>query len=162
MLNRRHNFVDDESQKSNLGFLADDSKDAKMPKEWDNIIYYNHDGTKLLAYNKTSVVLWGCVQELMKEVEDLQKEVKKLKGKGEGHEKQTKLLYTMGSKSSKPTDTDYMRQIKDIDINEKLKRTFYCLTVLKNVLVVQKIRRNKSHKLVYKLPVIHLRSYSLI
>ena len=42
----------------------------------------------------------------------------------------------MGSKSSKPTDTDYMRQIKDIDINEKLKRTFYCLTVLKNVLVV--------------------------
>ena len=58
-----------------------------MPKEWDNIIYYNHDGTKLLAYNKTSVVLWGCVQELMKEVEDLQKEVKKLKGKGEGHEK---------------------------------------------------------------------------
>ena len=51
-----------------------------MPSEWDNIIYYNDDGMKLLAYNKMAVVLWGCVQELMKEVEDLKKEVKKLKG----------------------------------------------------------------------------------
>ena len=41
---------------------------------------------KLLAYNKTSVVLWGCVQELMKEVEDLKQEAKKLKGKGKGYE----------------------------------------------------------------------------
>ena len=76
---KTYNFINDESKKSNIGFVADDIKDAKMPKEWDNIIYYNDDGMKLLAYNKTSVVLWGCVQELMKEVEDLKKEVKKLK-----------------------------------------------------------------------------------
>ena len=57
-----------------------------MPKERDSIIYYNDDGMKLLAYNKTSVVLWGCVQELMKEVEDLKQEAKKLKGKGKGYE----------------------------------------------------------------------------
>ena len=77
---KTYNFINDESKKSHIGFVADDLKDAKMPKEWDNIIYYNDDGMKLLAYNKSAVVLWGCVQELMKEVEDLKKEVKKLKG----------------------------------------------------------------------------------
>ena len=76
---KTYNFISDEDKKSHIGFVADDIKDAKMPPEWDNIIYYNDDGMKLLAYNKTSVVLWGCVQELMKEVEDLKKEVKKLK-----------------------------------------------------------------------------------
>ena len=76
---KTYNFKNDEDKKSHIGFIADDIKDAKMPKEWDNIIYYNDDGMKLLAYNKTAVVLWGCVQELMKEVEDLKKEVKKLK-----------------------------------------------------------------------------------
>ena len=77
---KTYNFISDEDKKSHIGFIADDIKDAKMPKEWDNIIYYNDDGMKLLAYNKTAVVLWGCVQELMEEVEDLKKEVKKLKG----------------------------------------------------------------------------------
>ena len=77
---KTYNFIKDEDKKSNLGFIADDIKDAKIPKEWDNIIYYNEEGVKLLADNKMSVVLWGCVQELMKEVEDLKKEVKKLKG----------------------------------------------------------------------------------
>ena len=27
----------------------------------------------------------------------------------------------MGSKSSKPPDTDYMKQIKELDVNEKTK-----------------------------------------
>ena len=81
---KTYNFKNDEGKKSHIGFVADDIKDAKMPKEWDNIIYYNDDGMKLLAYNKTAVVLWGCVQQLMNEVEDLKKEIKKLKGKGKG------------------------------------------------------------------------------
>ena len=51
-----------------------------MPKEWDNIIYYTDAGMKLLAYNEAAVVLWGCVQQLQNEVEDLKKEVKKLRG----------------------------------------------------------------------------------
>ena len=29
--------------------IADDFKDAKLPPEWDNIIFYNDDGMKLLA-----------------------------------------------------------------------------------------------------------------
>ena len=77
---KTYNFISDEDKKSHIGFVADDLKDAKMPKEWDNIIYYNDDGMKLLAYNKTAVVLWGAVQQLMNEVEDLKKQVKKLKG----------------------------------------------------------------------------------
>ena len=77
---KTYNFINDEDKKSHIGFIADDIKDAKMPSEWDNIVYYNDDGMKLLAYNKTAVVLWGCVQQLQKQVEDLEKEVKKLKG----------------------------------------------------------------------------------
>ena len=39
-------FRKDEDKKSSLGFKANDIKDAKMPEEWDNIIYYNDDGVK--------------------------------------------------------------------------------------------------------------------
>ena len=52
-----------------------------MPKEWDNVIYYNDDGTKLLAYNKMTVVLWGCVQEMQKEITSLKSEITKLKNR---------------------------------------------------------------------------------
>ena len=66
ILNRKHIILSMmKIKKSHIGFVADDLKDAKMPKEWDNIIYCNDDGMKLLACNKTSVVLWGCVQKLM-------------------------------------------------------------------------------------------------
>ena len=46
---KTYNFIKDEEKKSNLGFIADDVKDAKIPKEWDNIIFHNDDGMKLLA-----------------------------------------------------------------------------------------------------------------
>ena len=78
---KTYNFIKDEDKKSNLGFIADDLKDAKLPKEWDNILYYNDDGTKLLAYNKMTVVLWGCVQEMQKEITHLKSEITKLKNK---------------------------------------------------------------------------------
>ena len=81
-------FVTDEDKKSNLGFIADDIEDAKMPKDWDNIIYYNDEGLKLLAYKKMTVVLWVCVQQLQKEITNLKTEITKLKnntmGKGKG------------------------------------------------------------------------------
>ena len=32
-------FINDEEKKSNLGFIADDVKDAKLQEEWDNIIF---------------------------------------------------------------------------------------------------------------------------
>ena len=37
-----------------------------------------------LNYIKMNVVLWSAVQELMKEVGDLKKDRKKIKGKGKG------------------------------------------------------------------------------
>ena len=98
---KTYNFIKDEDKKSNLGFIADDIKNANMPSEWDNIIYYNEEGVKLLAYNKMSVVLWGCVQQVInekdelleivkdmkKEITSLEGEVSKLKGKGKGEGK---------------------------------------------------------------------------
>ena len=35
-----------------------------------------------MDYSKMVAPLWGCVQSLLNEVEDLKKELKKLKGKG--------------------------------------------------------------------------------
>ena len=84
---KTYNFIKDEDKKSHIGFVADDIKDAKMPPKWDNIIYYNDDGMKLLAYNKMAVVLWGCVQEMQKEITNLKTEVTKLKNKGKGEGK---------------------------------------------------------------------------
>ena len=76
---KTYNFIKDESKKSNLGMIADDIRDAKLPPEWDNIIYYNEEGIKLLAYNKLTVVLWGCMQEVIKEKDDLYDLVKSMK-----------------------------------------------------------------------------------
>ena len=59
-------LIKDEDNKSNLGFIADDVKNAKLSPEWDNIIFHNDNGMKLLAYNKMTVVLWGAVQEMQK------------------------------------------------------------------------------------------------
>ena len=75
------NFVKDEDKKSNLGFIADDVKNAKLPPEWNNVIFYNDDGMKLLAYNKMTVILWGAVQEMQKEITSLKGELTKLKKK---------------------------------------------------------------------------------
>ena len=76
---KTYNFINDEDKKSHIGFIADDIKDAKMPSEWDNIVYYNDDGMKLLAYNKTAVVLWGAVQCLISEKDELLETVKTMK-----------------------------------------------------------------------------------
>ena len=72
-------FVKDEDKKSNLGFIADDVKNAKLPPEWDNIISYNDDGMKLLAYNKMTVILWGALQHLISEKDELFDLVKTMK-----------------------------------------------------------------------------------
>ena len=76
---KTYNLIKDEDKKSNLGFIADDVKDAKLPKEWDNIIYYGEDNHKLLAYNKMSVVLWGAVKQIMTEKDELVDMVKTMK-----------------------------------------------------------------------------------
>ena len=43
------------------------------------MVYYNDDRMKLLAYNKTAVVLWGAVQHLVSEKDELLEMVKSMK-----------------------------------------------------------------------------------
>ena len=69
----------------------------------------------------------------------------------------------MGSNSSKPTDTDYMKLIKELDINEKTKTDILLFNSIKECISrIEKLEETKSDKLVYKLPAINLCSYSLI
>ena len=68
-----------------IGFIAQDIPNSKMPKTWSKMIMKDTDNEYLrLNYIKMNVVLWSAVQELMKEVDDLKKEIKKIKGKGKG------------------------------------------------------------------------------
>ena len=73
------NLISDENKRSDIGFIADDFKDIKMPKEWDNVVFENEKNLKLLAYNKTSVILWGAVRELIREKDELTDLVKVMK-----------------------------------------------------------------------------------
>ena len=67
-------------EESEIGFIAQDIPNSKMPKHWSKMVMKDSDDDYLrLNYIKMNVVLWSSVQELMKEVEDLKKEIKKLK-----------------------------------------------------------------------------------
>ena len=69
----------------------------------------------------------------------------------------------MGSKSSKPNDTDYMKHKKELYINEKTKADVLLFNSIKECISrIEKLEETKSDKLVYKLPAINLCSYSLI
>ena len=69
----------------------------------------------------------------------------------------------MGSKSSKSCATENMKQIKELDINEKTKTDILLFNTLKDCIErIEKLEETKSDKFVYKLPAINLCSYSLI
>ena len=73
-----------DKDEKHIGFIADDVLNSKMPKHWYNIVHKGSEGYLRMDYSKMVAPLWGCVQSLLSEVEDLKKEVKKLKGKGKG------------------------------------------------------------------------------
>ena len=69
----------------------------------------------------------------------------------------------MGSKSSKSCATENMKQIKDLDINEKTRTDMLLFNTLKGVIQrVEHLEETKSDKIYYKLPAVNLCSYSLI
>ena len=69
----------------------------------------------------------------------------------------------MGSTSSKPCATENMKQIKELDVNEKTKTDILLFNTLKDVIErVEKLEETKSDKICYKLPPTNLCSYSLI
>ena len=72
-----------------IGFIAQDIPNSKMPKHWSKMVMKDNDDEYLrLNYIKMNVVLWGAVQEMMKEITHLKGEITKLKGKGKGDEKE--------------------------------------------------------------------------
>ena len=79
---KTYNYIG-QSQKC-VGYIADDFKTKKMPEEWDNIIYEGKDDYLRMDYGKTTPLLWSALQSALNDIDDLKKEVKKLKGKGKG------------------------------------------------------------------------------
>ena len=69
----------------------------------------------------------------------------------------------MGSKSSKSSATENMKQIKELDINEKTKTDIFLFNTLQDCIErIEKLEETKSDKIYYNLPPINLCSYSLI
>ena len=82
---KEFNYIDKDDE--HIGFIADDVLSSKMPQRWHNIVHKRSEGYLRMDYSKMVFPLWGCVQSLRSEVEDLKKEVKKSKGKGRGEGK---------------------------------------------------------------------------
>ena len=69
----------------------------------------------------------------------------------------------MGSKSSKSTASENMKQIKELDINEKTKTDILLFNTLKDCIEgIEKLEETKSDKIYYQLPSVNLCRYSLI
>ena len=67
----------------------------------------------------------------------------------------------MGSKSSKPADTDYMKQIKELDMDEKTKTDVLLFNSIKECIGrIEILEETKSDKIIYRLPV-QICNYSL-
>ena len=79
---KTYNYIG-QSQKC-VGYIADDFKTKKMPEEWGNVVFEGKDDYLRMDYGKTSPLLWSALQSALNDIDDLQKEVKKLKGKGKG------------------------------------------------------------------------------
>ena len=69
----------------------------------------------------------------------------------------------MGSKTSKTTATENMKQIKELDVNEKTRTDILLFNTLKDVIErVEKLEETKSDKIYYRLPPVSLCNYSII
>ena len=69
----------------------------------------------------------------------------------------------MGLKQSKSCATENMKQIKELDIEEKTRTDMLLFNTLKDVVDrVEKLEETKNDKIYYKLPAVNLCSYSLI
>ena len=69
----------------------------------------------------------------------------------------------MGLKQSKSCATENMKQIKELDINEKTRTDLLLFNTLKDAIQrVEHLEETKSDKIYYKLPAVNLCSYSLI
>ena len=69
----------------------------------------------------------------------------------------------MGSKTSKSCASENMKQIKELDIEEKTKTDILLFNTLKDCIErIEKLEETKSDKIYYKLPPVNLCNYSII
>ena len=69
----------------------------------------------------------------------------------------------MGLKQSKSCATENMKQIKELDIEEKTRTDISLFNTLKDVINrVERLEETKSDKIYYRLPPVNLCNYSLI
>ena len=66
-------------KQSELGFIADDWMEADLPKQWENLVWMGKDDYMRMDYAKTNVVLWGAVQQITQEKDELMEMVKTVK-----------------------------------------------------------------------------------
>ena len=76
---RKYALKNDEKKITNIGFVAQEVK-QNIPKEFQNIVYENNEYMSL-NYGKMAALLWKCVQEQMLRIDQLEVEIKELKGK---------------------------------------------------------------------------------
>ena len=69
----------------------------------------------------------------------------------------------MGLKQFKSCATENMKQIKELDIEEKTRTDILLFNTLKDCIErIEKLEETKSDKIYYQLPSVNLCSYSLI
>ena len=56
----------------------------KLPDEWQNVVKEGPDGYLKFDYTTTTPILWSALQNAINRIDNLEKEVNKLKGKGKG------------------------------------------------------------------------------
>ena len=65
--------------KNHIGFIAE-TVEENVPSEIQNIVY-EVDGVKSLNYVKINTLLWGCVQEVLKENDEMKNKIKHLESR---------------------------------------------------------------------------------
>ena len=77
-----YNYI--RQSKKCVGYIADDCKIKKMPEEWGNVFFEGKGDYLQMDYGKTTPILWSALQNALNRLGKLEKELKALKGKGEG------------------------------------------------------------------------------
>ena len=83
---KTYNFIDKEKygDRSHCGMIANDFLTDKLPTEWGNIVREGRDGYLKFDYSATTSILWSALQHTLKEIDDLKKEIKKVKSDAKG------------------------------------------------------------------------------
>ena len=79
---KTYKFIDKEKygDRPCVGFVANDMKEYKgFPEDWGNIVREGRDGYLKFDYTMCVPVLWSALQSAFNEIDDLKKEVAKLR-----------------------------------------------------------------------------------